>query len=287
MKATFLFLTVTLTLSSCASYYSTRDAHLAREYLTSDIENEVIFNLIRAANGLPFAHYDVVSVQSVVTDRILPNAGGTRVGASNGFVPTAVMGTLLHTVTRTLNAGVSAERANAVTTNIAPVVNDPKIYAAYVNFLRTPHKTSANALKRKSPTYGTEEAVISTKTTETDGGMGDEKKLTSVETTKEFQPSVLPEIDFGHIYALQSSVTEPSDRVAVVHTKRKWEDGQWYYVPVEYKPEFSYLCMAMVARGAKASPAGSGGSAAQEDTAKALQQLNSQLMQQNSIGNPR
>ena len=86
MKELFLAATLLAT-SGCASYFSARDAHLAREYLTADIEDQIIFNLIRAENGLPFAPYDVSTVQSIVTDKIIPSAAAARNGVSSGFAP--------------------------------------------------------------------------------------------------------------------------------------------------------------------------------------------------------
>jgi hypothetical protein len=34
--------------------------------MTEDLESQIMFNLIRAKNGMPFAQYDIQQLQSVV-----------------------------------------------------------------------------------------------------------------------------------------------------------------------------------------------------------------------------
>src|ERR1700730_15531309 len=111
--------------SSCTSYESARNTHLAREYLTEDLEEQIVFNLIRARKGQPFAHYDVGNTQSVVTVNATPSVGITRTGVSSAA----------RSITRVFTSGSSSTRSNGVTINVTPVFNDPKLYAAYVTFL--------------------------------------------------------------------------------------------------------------------------------------------------------
>ena len=111
-------------MGACTSYESARTTHNVREYLTEDIEEQIVFNLIRAANGLPFAHYDVVSAQSLVTSKGTASAGGTRTGVSNGYQPTAVVTTAVRTITRTLTGSIGGERSNGVTVNVKPIFDD-------------------------------------------------------------------------------------------------------------------------------------------------------------------
>jgi hypothetical protein len=306
-------LTAAIFTSGCTSYFSARDAHLAREYLTEDIEDEVIFNLIQGVNSLPFAHYDVSTIQSVVTDKLTPNVGASRAGVSSSFLPGTMITSAAHMVTRTLGLGVTAERDNAVTVNVGPIFNDPKIYEAYVNFLNLRCKAAGQILPRAKP-YGAkptkpEEAPVSTKVTTTKRKSSDGKVIDNwtKETNNTIQASEQPvrldyravgflniplndgtTIQVPHTYSVQVATTEPGSNLYIPHTLKKW-DNYWYYVPVEYRPEFSDLCLALIARKPK-TPAGGASAAAataQEETAKALQQLNSQLMQQNSIGTPR
>jgi hypothetical protein len=275
-----LMLIVSLT-TGCASYFSARDAHLAREYLTADIEDEVVFNLIRAKNGLPFAHYDVSSVQSVVTDKLIPNVGASRNGVSNHFLPGAVADSAVHMITRTFTGGVSAERDNAVTVSISPVFSEPAVYAAYVNYLNLPAKPATDTTVRVSPTPRPSSmpaptpVTVSTKTTTKYGAFGAAVTAKEVEVNEQPPSQALPKVDFRKIYSVMECSHEPADTLCVPHTKRKW-DNDWYYIPVQYRPEFSDLCLSLVARAGK--KAGGDASKAQEETTRQLQELNSRLL---------
>jgi hypothetical protein len=304
MKISFIIAAAALGISGCASYFSARDAHLAREYLTEDIEDQILFNLIRAANGLPFAHYDVSTVQSIVTDKLVPSAGGSRNAVSSGFEPGAVVTSALHMVTRTLNAGVGAERDNAVTVNVGPIFNDPKIYQSYVAFLNLRKKSPGELRAQPSPApLAAMNTIVSEKDTDTTNKDKDgkvtgtigavEKNLApevGVQPINFQQVTLVPvnqgdgiKIDYCQTNSLRATASRPLPTAYIPNTLRRWGNC-WYYIPVEYRPEFSDLCISLTARTGK--PAG-GGTSTQEDTAKALQQLNSQLMQQNSLSLPK
>ena len=53
-----------IALSSCTPYESKTDVHFARELMTDDLEDQIMWNLIRAYNGIPFSHYEVQQIQS-------------------------------------------------------------------------------------------------------------------------------------------------------------------------------------------------------------------------------
>src|SRR5258708_31882352 len=63
-----------LVICGCVNYQAATDTHQSREYLTEDLEDQIMYNLIRAKNGLPFAHYDVASIQAAVTSKFTPSA---------------------------------------------------------------------------------------------------------------------------------------------------------------------------------------------------------------------
>lgn len=221
--------------SGCASYESARTTHYAREYMTEDIEQLIVFNLIRASNGLPFAHYDVVSVQSLVTVKGSSEAGGTNTRASNRYGPAAILTDAIGMVSKGLSGKIGAERANSVTVNVAPVSDEPDIYKSYVGFLNLPRKLSLWPREDIAPGK---------------------------------------RINFGEIFSLRRSDERPARDAYVPHTLRRW-DERWYYVPAEYLPEFSDLCISLIAREPN-KDAGGGKS----KTTKALEQISSELMQQ-------
>ncbi len=296
-------------MAACTSYESARNAHQAREYLTEDIEEMIVFNLIRAANGLPFAHYDVSTVQSLVSMKATGKATGTRAGANNGFRPSTVVTSAVRTITRTFNGEVGGERNNSVTVNIAPVFDDPKIYASYVTFLNLKQKghNEADRIPSVAPERRKEKAIkesasadsatddeedpkldlISKTTTETtinDKEGNEIGSATEVERAREpaKPPQVREGIKFEKIYSLRRSPGKPEPGKFLPHTVRKWDDDMWYYVPIEYQPEFSDLCLSLVAR--SGASAASGGGSRKKDT-KALEQLNNELIRQNTLLN--
>ena len=228
-----LFIGVLFT--GCASYESARTTHYAREYLTEDIEQQIVFNLIRAANGLPFAHYDVTKAQSIVTMKGSGEAGGSRTRASNRYQPGTVVTDAIGVITNLFSGKIGAERSNAVTVDVSPVFDEPDIYKSYVGFLNLPRKTSVSPRLSISPSK---------------------------------------EIEFGSISSLRRSDARPPRAAYIAHTLRRW-DGDWYYVPSEYLPEFSDLCISLIARKPE-----EGSAAGTRKTTKALEDISSELMQQ-------
>lgn len=60
-------------LASCGvSFEGVKQAEDARQFITEDLQSQIVFNLILAKNGLPFAQYDIQQVQSVVTFKAAP-----------------------------------------------------------------------------------------------------------------------------------------------------------------------------------------------------------------------
>lgn len=146
-------------IAGCTSYESAQNTHLAREYLTEDLEDQIMFNLIRAYNGLPFLHYDVTSVQSIVTAKVFPQIGGGRTSGHNTYpgsststvttprkalsttVTTAVgaVSAATETLSRPFSYNLNGERDNALTVNIAPNFDEPVI-EKYVGYLNLPNR---------------------------------------------------------------------------------------------------------------------------------------------------
>jgi len=198
----------------------------------------------------------------------------------------------VHMVTRTFGAGVGAERDNAVTVNVGPIFNDPKIYERYITFLNLGAKSQDDysrpiaTPKPSAPTRPPQpKSVMTNEWTDSHNNLTSKEVVTIAEFQSPPPPESSTSIKFagpsppGFVTALMSSPTKPGTGY-LPHTVRKWGDA-WYYVPLQFKGEFSDLCLSLVAREPKMSAGTSGG--AQDETVKALNQLNNQLMQQNSL----
>lgn len=273
----------------CTSYESAQNTHVAREYLTEDIEDQIVFNLIRAMNGLPFAHYDVSTVQSIVSAKVTPQVGGSRSEVSSGFQPGVVVTSALRAVTRTITPSISGERNNSVTVNVGPVFDEPKIYASYVSFLNLPEKIPGDSARSPAPPTPTPPLMepVSEKRTETQERDKDDKpvgnKTVEVETNSE-KPTPekpAPKINFENIHSVVGDPAKPGEDAYVPHTLRHW-GHLWYYIPSQYKAEFSDLCLSLVARGGGGAT-GAGGTKKKAAGDKSVQRLNEQLMQQNTL----
>lgn len=294
-------------MGACTSYESARTTHNVREYLTEDIEEQIVFNLIRASNGLPFAHYDVTTAQSVVTDKASASAGGTRTGVTNGYQPTAVVTTAVRTITRTLTGTIGGERSNGVTVSVKPVFDDPKLYAKYINFLNLPPKTwTKEAATRFTELDANEQGEIATiPKTKAAGAppleIVDQVTKQTVETGKDDQPTAkkfetatesrprptptpapprFPTVHLDQIHSVQASDRKPGKTAYVPHTLRWW-GARWYYIPTEYQQEFSNFCLSLIARAGDAPVTTEARN--EERKTRAFEDLSSELMRQNTL----
>lgn len=302
-----LLLALVGAMTACTSYESARTTHNVREYLTEDIEEQIVFNLIRAANGLPFAHYDVVSAQSIVTAKGSVSAGGIRTGVSNGYRPMALVTSAVRTITRNLTGSIGGERSNGVTVNVKPIFDDPKLYAKYIKFLNLAPKTWSKEASTQFNEFDTNEqvdtAAVAGKKAEGAPPLGVVAKVTkqTIETGKDEQPIAkksetttesrpiptptptamrFPTVHFGHFHSLQVSDHKPPKAAYIPHTLRSW-DGRWYYIPLDYQQEFSNFCLSLIARAGDTGVTGEARS--EERKTRAFEDLSSEIMKQNTL----
>ena len=161
-----------------------------------------------------------------------------------------------------------------------------KSVAEYGRIAETPAKNK--------PAECVPKAVTTTVLTDKDGKLLGQTVETDAEMEKPTPEPPPLRIDFGkvgseeRVTSLMSDTVRPPGTSYVPHTLRKWGD-LWYYVPIQFKPEFSDLCLSLVARGSRtASATGNGGPPKKKDAAtKALEQLKSEFMQQNSLSLPK
>ncbi|MFL6530668.1 MAG: hypothetical protein ACJ8KX_09380 [Chthoniobacterales bacterium] len=272
MKTSLIPLCLLVALSSCTTYEAARDTHAAREYLNQDLEEQIVFNLIRASNGLPFAHYDVTTVQALVTSKATGTAGASRSDVSNGFQPAAVVTTAVRAITRSFIGGVTGERSNVVTINIKPIFDDPNLYMKYATYLNLPAKSwskdssynrfldmgrSGKAKKEMATVAETTEKT--TQSTDQDGHQVWEKTTTQRQSGPSAPPVVQirefmsePRRSDSAVRPLEASSGKPTREAYVPNTLRHW-NGTWYYIPAEFRPEFSDFCLSLIARAGSVS----------------------------------
>jgi hypothetical protein len=149
-----------LVLTGCTVYEATEQTHFARQYMTNDLETQIMFNLIRAMHGLPFEHYDVQQLESVVTASLTPSGGVGRTTVTNGFNPLVVVSSAIQTITRSYTFNISANRQSVVTAVINPVNDNPEVYAAYARFLNYDPNQKQNQWGLRIVRFGEEVKTI-------------------------------------------------------------------------------------------------------------------------------
>ena len=299
IAARSLSLLIVISMSGCTAIQSTHQVKLdqtqMRGVLMDYTEDQIMENLIRARNGLPFVHFDFSHVTAQVTTKVTPSVAGgrTRATTSNlspnmsttqiasGPITTtiAAIGGVLETITRPFSYGVTAERDNVVNVEVNPVLTEKNVYEAYINFLIDPWgkgSPQASAASKPSPPALTQRTVIEksgpqTKTTteepkasppdglavtkSTTEDKGGEKTTITVEEPKAPPPDKLDTITDFDGIDSLRRSSQCQPADSVV-IQRLWRDHYYYYVPKCYKHAFFKLCLITVARSSVKSPTG-------------------------------
>jgi len=111
------------------------DQDKIRTALNSLYENQIIDNLIRAANGLPFVQVDYTNATTTVTLSETGNVGGSQTTGPNF---TSVVGSALrfaHEFTNVWTYGLSGQHSNQIALTANPVITSNDVYDAYLQFL--------------------------------------------------------------------------------------------------------------------------------------------------------
>jgi hypothetical protein len=260
--------------SSCVGFEGIKQAQDTRQFMTEDLESQIMFNLIRAKNGMPFAQYDIQQLQSVVSSKATPQGGVGRTTTTSSFPGTSevdvngagvvtliknIAGTAsgaVQTIVRPYSATFGYERDNTLTVTINPVTDDPNVYAAYVAFLNydnarpKPPKKHAAENEDEGRNYDsltefpTKKFPIKEVVTSTNG---DQQKTTIDQTPKDPKPD-LTIYGFGEsIRTIVASKNRPAQGTYVRDAIRFW-GGDWYYIPCQYTRQFVDLWLSLVAK---------------------------------------
>ena len=115
-----------------------RDQDKIRTALNSLYENQIIDNLIRAANGLPFVQLDYTNATTTVTVTESANVGGTQTTGPNLPIGVGTALRLVHQFTNAWTYGLSGANTNQIALTANPVINSNDVYDAYLQFLGNP-----------------------------------------------------------------------------------------------------------------------------------------------------
>jgi len=248
-------------LSGCETGQVHWDSMKMREHLDHYYSEEIIDNLIRARNGLPFVHVDIDTLTASVTGTVTGNVGGgqtlnntgtqvftkpaatrqvaTTTGMNPGVTTTnafgtavGVLGTISDLAVRPFTFSVAPSRTDKADVTTKPIVNDPCAYWPYLKFLTLP----------KMPMADPNQPVPS------------EPRL---RTPGEDDCTHLPELSLSKkIYSVErvaQELGEPPPDTYVPDTLQK-RGKYFYYVPRAYSQAYFDLCLALMTRKAVKSP---------------------------------
>ncbi len=124
-------------LTGCLSVKETQqDQDKIRAALDNLYENQLMDNLIRAANGLPFVQIDYTNATTTVGITESGNLGGTQdLAINNSRTMAGAVFTLSRMFTNHWAYGASAMNSNQIALTANPVINNNDVYDAYLQFL--------------------------------------------------------------------------------------------------------------------------------------------------------
>jgi len=276
----------------CTATHVSMDARSLRGEVKGYYEEEIMDNLVRAANGQFFVHVDVSALNTLVSSKLAGNVGGgqtstntsstqktnstltTNTGTTttaatisnqlvNGVAGTVgVVSTVTGMMMRPFTYSISPERDNTINLNAGPVIDDRNVYDAYIHFINL--SASSESWETYLLNKTNSPALYAGEIPQTDAimpppvrtGMQAPKPVARIRTRcRSFDDTKLPAV-----ISLQRSGYMPNSNKYVDGTLR-WptlRDPHWYWVPKEFKEQYFDLCMELVGR----LPKPSGGNSA-------------------------
>jgi hypothetical protein len=136
-----LVLALAVTASSgCRSVVLQKDQDQFRDKMLDFYTNQIMDNLIRAANGLPIVQVEYTTISGTVTDTAGGSLGGSQTTTndrSRSFAEMA-MKTFTHTFVNVFNYEARANRDTQLAIQASPITDKPEVYRAYLEFLSLP-----------------------------------------------------------------------------------------------------------------------------------------------------
>ena len=210
-----------LLLTSCASQTGHWDAVEMRRHVIDYYNDEVMENLIRAKNGLPFVHVDIVSLSALSTAQIAATVGGGQTLNNSG------------TNTSTRATGQSVTTAGPTGATLTTAVTRALAGAAgltttIVNGATRPFTISATPQQSDSLTILGSPAVA----TKVARNINDYYQLFLTYSDPKCGASI-------GVTSNPGSLREDVDYIP--DTMKKWRDGRYYYVPTCFKKQYADL----------------------------------------------
>jgi hypothetical protein len=138
-RAYWFALAMAGSLAGCAVTETQNDQDKIRNALIDLYTNQVIDNLILAANGMPFIQLDYTNATATVTVNQNGTIGGTQqITNTHPLNMAARMAAVARTIQSTFTYGVGGANTNQIALTANPAINNDEIYDAYLEYLTAP-----------------------------------------------------------------------------------------------------------------------------------------------------
>ena len=225
---------VAILVSGCTTAQVRWDAIGVREQVMKFYNDEIMDNLIRMNQDLPFVHVDVSTVSAAAASQV---SGTVGAGETTTFTrnPIGIPGQLLRSVTRPFSYSVTPLKSDTLTVTASPVIG------------QLTSDAEANT--------GSSADFVETKRTEVRASEGGAVQSYTTERTPKpgAKPGKITIYDIYEQYGkslakneLMASVARPSENDYVPGALR-WSGGKFYYIVNRGANKAAYcdLCMAL------------------------------------------
>jgi hypothetical protein len=139
VTSTVVAVIISVSISGCATTEVKVDQDKIRTALVDLYTNQVIDNLILAANGLPFVQLDYTNATATVTVSENGSIGGSQQVVDNRPLNAAArLAAVTRSITTGWNYGAGAMNSNQIALTANPAINNNEIYDAYLEYLTLP-----------------------------------------------------------------------------------------------------------------------------------------------------
>jgi len=132
----FAWLMLAAAISGCRSYQLRNDQDKMRQALLDLYTNQLMDNLVRAHNGLPFVQLDYTNMTGTVTQDASGSFNQDQTLANNRSAVAATV----RNFTNVVRVGLSSSERMQLTITGSPVLNNNEVYNAYLEFLGKPER---------------------------------------------------------------------------------------------------------------------------------------------------
>jgi hypothetical protein len=235
-------------LAGCTATQVRWDATNIRKEVMLYYNDQIMDNLIRAKNHLPFVHVDIT---------LLTSTGGSQISGTIGAGETrthtdSAASSIMKAVTRPFTYSVTPQQTETLTISAAPALGSQALASPTPG--PTP-KESPAPTPEPTPTWEDTKKTIETETTSADGKKTWKKEESTFKPAPTPKPITIYKLyeDFAKAYLRHTdSLIRPNPEQYVPGTLKRW-DQKYYYIPADKDKQnqlaYYNFCKALFTKG--------------------------------------